>query len=403
MQSLSIKIPNVSESLETKLEALIMGGAFWPDQPLVSERKLAEEFNVSRTSLRSALANLCNSGLLHLMKRHHVTNVMADLLGPGLQDIAKTSPKHLLNYWTILFHETVLLARKKARNSDKVQIQKYSRELKKCIIGGFKNEAVETFECFTRAVFNACYNFFLSQTHHALFTVSFPLFKNSIANLCDVAADDIRVLKQIDMIAELKYDIEIWRDILGQGFAIEGDQFPALKINGVTADKIIDATLRHPVAFESVYELRMISEKHAASEGAVNATQDQRKSLEEHLEEMTVLADLASSDYSRLDTELHRMIALSSQNPVFEVIDAALSPIFSQITNQWLARHLELRRDQSAIHLQHTQIVEAIVISNAKDAREHMEEHLAYVLRNLRFMREQDHLHEIATARRLLS
>ncbi|MDJ0614386.1 MAG: FCD domain-containing protein [Rhizobiaceae bacterium] len=328
---------------------------------------------------------------------------MADLLGPGLQDIAKNEPKHILNYWTILFHETVLLARKKARNSDKVQIQKHARELKKCIVGGLKNEAVETFEHLTRAVFNSCYNFFLSQTHHALFTVSFPLFKNGVAKLCEVAADDVRILKQIDGISELEFDIDIWRAALKHGFALESEEFSALKVNGVTADKIIEATLRHAVAFESVYELRMISEKHAASEGAANATSDQKKELETHLEEMTVLADLASSEYSRLDTELHRRIALSSQNPVFEVIDAALSPIFSQTTNQWLARHLELRRDQSAIHLQHTQIVEAILASDAKDAREHMEEHLAYVLRNLRFMREQDHLHEIATARRLLS
>ncbi|MEM8794837.1 MAG: FCD domain-containing protein [Pseudomonadota bacterium] len=403
MRTLSIKIPNVSESLETKLEALIMGGAFWPDQPLVSERKLAEEFNVSRTSLRAALANLCDSGLLHLMKRHHVTNVMADLLGPGLSDVAESSPRHILDYWTILFHETVLLARKKARTSDKVQIKKHCRELKKCIVGDAKNEAVSAFERLTRAVFDSCYNFFLSQTHHAFYSVSFPLFEKSIANLCDLAADDIRILEQIDAIAELEFDIETWRGLLDRGFVAEDVDLPALKTNGVTAGKIIEATLRHPVAFESVYELRLISETHAAFQAASNATEEQKTSLNAHLENMTLLADMASADYSKLDTELHRLIALSSQNPVFAVIDAALAPIFSQTTNQWLARHLELRRDQSTIHLQHTQIVEAIIDSRAEDAKEHMEEHLAYVLRNLRFMREQDHLHEIATARRLLS
>jgi DNA-binding FadR family transcriptional regulator len=48
------------------------------------------------------------------------------------------------------------------------------------------------------------------------------------------------------------------------------------------------------------------------------------------------------------------------------------------------------------------QIVEAITERNKTYAQNAMDEHLAYVLRNLRFLREQERLKEIATARQLL-
>lgn len=404
MRSLTIKIPNVSESLESKLEGLILGGAFWPDQPLASERRLSEEFAVSRTSMRFALANLCETGLLRVNKRHHVTNVMSDLLCPGFLDVALENPHQLLEYWLLLFHEAVKLAKIKSRNSDLTLIQKFRGDLQRDLVSASPDAIIHSFNGLTRSVLDSCYNFFLSQTHHALFLVAAPYFQKSLGLLAQKTADDPNVLKLIGGVAEFKFDVNKWKELLESAFVptTSPGSLDSLS-NGMTADGLTQVILRHSFAFESVYELRLITEKHAAFKAAKNATPNQKKLLKAHLEKMTVVADVSPSDYSGLDTELHKLLAQFTQNNVFSVVDAALAPIFSRTTNQWLKQHMELQHDQSAIHLQHTEIVEAIAVSNGEDASAAMQEHLAYVLRNLRHLRELDHLHEIATARRLLS
>ncbi|NIZ61691.1 hypothetical protein DL239_11980 [Sedimentitalea sp. CY04] len=405
MRSLSIKIPNVSESLEEKLEALILGGAFWPDQPLSSERRLAEEFNVSRTSLRNALASLRSKGLLLLGgKRYYATNVMADLIEPGLYGIAKQDAVNLLDYWILFFAEAVSLAKKKAQNSDKVAILQAARHLKQCVDGSVALGVVAAFETLIRAVLDGCYNFFLSQTHYALQAAIRPWLEASLSQLCNQSDTTSAFMKTVDEIGGFSVDKQALFHCLSPAFVVSNqtDQPTGTLRDSGDPIQLIDVVLRHPISIEAVYELRLITEKHAAGQAAENADKSQRSALNAHLDQMTVIADNSPADYSKLDTTLHRLIADCTQNPVFSVIDAALAPVFSRTTNQWLNKHLEMRSDQTTIHLQHTQIVEAIAARDSGAATGSMQEHLTYVLRNLRWLREQDHLQEIATARRLL-
>jgi|GEM_PF-4011654 len=406
MRALSIKIPNVSESLETKLEGLVLAGAFWPDKPLASERRLAEEFDVSRTSLRNALANLSDKGLLtQKQRRYHVTNVMADILRPGFSDIAQTDPLHLLDYWIRLFEEVSMLSNKKAQNSDQVEVQLLARQFKQHVVGQDAAKSAMVFERLCRAIFDSCYNFFLSQTHQALQAVIAPYVAKAFEIQIAHTGRHAPLLKAADEIGDYQPIGMTLVEVLRPGF-VDGP-LPVAEIDecdpNADPNQLIDVTLRHAVSFEAVYELRLITEKHAAEQAAKNASSEQIKALLESLERMSVVADVAPADYSALDTKLHHMIAECTQNPVFAVIDSTLSPVFSRTTNTWLKKHLELRRDQSTIHLQHTEIVKAIEKRDPSEALAAMEEHLAYVLRNLRYLRQQDHLHEVATARRLLA
>ncbi|WP_420861268.1 FCD domain-containing protein [Algirhabdus cladophorae] len=405
MRSLSIKIPNVSESLETKLEALILGGAFWPDIPIAAERRLAKEFDVSRTSLRNALSSLLQRGLLtQIGKRYFATNIMADLLGPGLTQIAEDDPMFLLNYWVLLFEDALGLANKKAQDSDRALIKDAATALKKTLLGPDVAALSNSFASLSRTVFDSCYNFFLSQTHHSLIKAMQPQIRASLALMLSNPETKQAFLQSVTALSHGDFERTDFHAALAKGFVRSDVQTTYVRpdVQTVNATPLVDVVLRNPLFLEAVYELRLITERHAAVEAAEHADSNQHKQLLAHLDYMTAIADSAPSQYSKLDTELHQLIAECTQNPVFSVVDAALGPVFSGTTNQWLKKHRELRSDQSAIHVQHTQIVKAIVAQDLERAHTTMNEHLAYVLRNLRYLREQDQLHEIALARRLL-
>ena len=404
MSSLSIKIPNVSESLEDKLEALILGGAFWPDRPLASERSLSDELGVSRTTLRNALASLKKNELVTQDgKRFYPTNLLAGLLIPGLEDIRAHQPEHLVAYWLMFFAEVVALSKKKSQTSDRVEIQKAVRELKQALAGEDAAGACHRFDGLCRAVLDGCYNYFLSQTDYALRQVLQDHIRAGFDGLVTSEDKAARLLKDIGAIADFDFEPEAFRSVFAttSGASERGAKTETPNADQ-SPDKLIDVVLRHPLFFEAIYELRLITEKHAAIQAASNATGAQIAALQKHLDEMTIVADASPSDYSKLDTSLHQMLAACAQNPVFDLIDQALAPVFSRTTNQWLRKHMEMRSDQSVIHLQHSQIVEAVAWQDQVAAEVEMVEHLAYVLRNLRSLREQDRLQEIATARRLL-
>lgn len=404
MSTLSIRIPNVSESLEDKLEALVLGGAFWPDRPLASERRLAEELGVSRTTLRNALASLKDKELLiQNGKRFYPTNLLASRLGPGLAKIAAHRPDYVVAYWLMFFGEVLALAQTKSQSSDRVEIHKAARQIKQCVARKDVKGVAAAFDDLCRSVLDGCYNYFLSQTDFALRGVLAPYVTAGFARLVDSEDAVIRLNAALDAVAAFRFDTHSFGPLLGPaGGALQShDDEPVIEADQ-TPEKLIDIVLRHPLFFEAIYELRLITEKHAAKSAASNATEAQRAALQKHLDEMTIVADTSPADYSTLDTAFHQMVAVCAQNPVFGLIDRALAPVFSRTTNQWLKKHMELRSDPSVIHLQHSQIVDAIARRDPDASQAEMVEHLAYVLRNLRNMREQDRLQEIATARHVL-
>lgn len=51
-----------------QLKAQIKSGELLPDMPLPSEREYAEQFGISRMTVRQALSNLVNEGFLYRLK-----------------------------------------------------------------------------------------------------------------------------------------------------------------------------------------------------------------------------------------------------------------------------------------------------------------------------------------------
>jgi DNA-binding FadR family transcriptional regulator len=231
-----------------------------------------------------------------------------------------------------------------------------------------------------------------------------PHFVRSFEKLAEDPKAAERLSQAIGLVIKTEFERDPIHTVLATGFE-QSKAKPtndSVNFGGVDAAQLVDVVLRNPLFLEAVYELRLITERYAALEAAKHVENSQIKQLVAHLDYMTAIADSSPSQYSKLDTELHQLIVECTHNPVFAVINAALSPVFSRTTNQWLKKHMEMRSDQSTIHLQHTQIVEAVVARDPEKAQVTMDEHLAYVLRNLRHLRQQDQLQEIAIARRLL-
>ena len=59
---------SLAEGVRTRLEKDILGGVLVPGQVL-DERSLAEQFGVSRTPVRNAVAQLASQGLLRVVPR----------------------------------------------------------------------------------------------------------------------------------------------------------------------------------------------------------------------------------------------------------------------------------------------------------------------------------------------
>lgn len=95
----SIKQPKISDSIVQQIERHILEGIIKPGDRLPSERDLAQQLAVSRTSLRDALVRLESKGLIQ--PRPGGGSYVIDILGPTMTDplvhLLKEQPKALLD------------------------------------------------------------------------------------------------------------------------------------------------------------------------------------------------------------------------------------------------------------------------------------------------------------------
>ncbi|MCZ4273404.1 FCD domain-containing protein [Maritalea porphyrae] len=102
----SLSFPSIGEIVEDRLEFLILAGVFRPDDLMPSERKLAEEFNVSRAAVRTALSRLRAKKLIKKTKSTHQVSVsIADDLVAKLSDAGTENPLELLRLWWFLLYD----------------------------------------------------------------------------------------------------------------------------------------------------------------------------------------------------------------------------------------------------------------------------------------------------------
>ncbi len=62
------KRPSLSQEVELQLRQSIIAGSYNPGDKLPAERELVEQFQVSRVTVRDALKNLQNMGLLEIKR-----------------------------------------------------------------------------------------------------------------------------------------------------------------------------------------------------------------------------------------------------------------------------------------------------------------------------------------------
>ena len=84
MKSGQLQQRRLSDEIVERLESMILEGTLPPGERLPAERALAEEFGVSRPSLREAIQKLAARGLL--ISRHGGGTFVADTLGSSFRD-----------------------------------------------------------------------------------------------------------------------------------------------------------------------------------------------------------------------------------------------------------------------------------------------------------------------------
>ena len=84
MNTLKIKPAKLSDRIVEQLEHMLLEGTFAPGQKLPTERELAEQFDVSRPSLREALQKLEAKGLVN--RKQGGGTYVCDNLAVGLTD-----------------------------------------------------------------------------------------------------------------------------------------------------------------------------------------------------------------------------------------------------------------------------------------------------------------------------
>lgn len=90
-----IKVTKISDQIVAEIEAMIVDGRFAAGQKLPSERELAQQFNVSRQSLREAIQKLEAKGLLSRRQGGgtFVTDSLSDQVATPLFELLAKHPE----------------------------------------------------------------------------------------------------------------------------------------------------------------------------------------------------------------------------------------------------------------------------------------------------------------------
>lgn len=125
-----LKNERAFESIAKQIKETIFSGKLGPGDKLPTERELAEIFNASRVSVRSALLNLEQSGLLNIRKgagggffvRDFNSKPVRDSMGDLLK-LGKTSIADLTEARLIIEPQAAGLAAKRATSDDLAKIE----------------------------------------------------------------------------------------------------------------------------------------------------------------------------------------------------------------------------------------------------------------------------------------
>ena len=179
-----VRQKRLSDTIVERLETMILEGTLQAGEKLPAERVLAEEFGVSRPSLREAVQKLVAKGLL--ISRHGGGNYVSDTLGSSFSDpllgLLEAHPEahgDLLEFRHTLEADCAYYAALRATAPDREHLQKAFDELQSCYAREDKVSRAEEGDADARfhlAIAEASHNVILLHTIRGLF----DLLKRSV-------------------------------------------------------------------------------------------------------------------------------------------------------------------------------------------------------------------------------
>ena len=178
MQFQQINTMSVADSVGEQVKSLILNGCLKPGEKLPSERSLAAEFNVSRTSIRQGIALLIDIGLLETHRDGtYVCSVISPSLVEPFSQLFGWYPKALsdmLELRLLLQSQAIELAMDKLCDSDKKTLHFFYQKMqdaftqKKKILEGVANLHLAIIDCSYNIVLTTVLRGILSLLKNAL-------------------------------------------------------------------------------------------------------------------------------------------------------------------------------------------------------------------------------------------
>ncbi|WP_150306150.1 FCD domain-containing protein [Pseudomonas saliphila] len=183
-----IKVRRLSDDIVAKLEGMILEGTLRAGERLPAERVLAEQFGVSRPSLREAIQKLAAKGLL--VSRQGGGNYIAESLGSTFSDpllpLLEDNPeaqRDLLEFRHTLEGACAYYAAQRATEPDRQRLTEAFEALQACYTGAGKASRAEEGAADARfhlAIAEASHNAVLLHTIRGLFDL---LKRNVVTNI----------------------------------------------------------------------------------------------------------------------------------------------------------------------------------------------------------------------------
>lgn len=204
-----VNVPRLSDAIVRQIEAMILEGSFKAGDALPPERALAEQFGVSRPSLREAIQKLSARGLLVSRQGGgtYVSNQLEASFASPWQSMVASHPglRHdVLEFRRLLEGNTARMAAERATDADLRRLGEVAASLQSAHAAQDINALSKADAAFHQAIADAAHNAMFTHVLASLFSMMRTHVHDNIANLFAQGTVSAELLEQ---------HLAIWRAI----------------------------------------------------------------------------------------------------------------------------------------------------------------------------------------------